>query len=182
MKSRMIFIAVILCSAFLMACIRYSVSPPDKTVNLNDTFSVDIKLNNCLGPVEILGVTMPWEYCADTSDVYGVGFDLNYDDTIIEFQSVDISSSVLSGATVATGFRNSATENGNLVVGISKQGQVAGEEGKGIIATIEFQAIGAGDTDITFADPHLLNDQAESYVGWPFYWARLRKGSVEVSP
>jgi len=180
MKTRMILFAVLALSAFLTGCISYSVSPSDKSVNVNDDFSVDIELDNCLGPVEILGFTLG--NCVDTGDVYGVAFDMNYDHTVLQLQGVDTSSSVLSDVSVTTGFRNSASENGKLVVGISKQGQVAGEEGRGIIATINFRAIAEGDTYLTFNDPHLLNSQGEFYIGWPLYMARLMEGFVSVAP
>lgn len=163
---------------FLSACIQYQLEPGEISVAQNNSFEVEVHLDNCI-EVPFFEVKI---YCKDVSDIYGVGFDLNYDSNVIRFQGISLTGSVLSGATAVTGFRNSGTDNGKLVVGISKQGQVSGEPGAGKIATITFQAVSEGTTELNFADPHLVDSTGKFLVGWPWYWASLGKASVSVSP
>jgi hypothetical protein len=164
---------------FLVGCVTYILSPSATQVQTNNTFTVDISLDHCLGPIFFL----PNKYiCTDTSDVYGVGFDLNYDPTVLRFQGIDVSQSVLQNVTAVTSFRNSKTENGKLVVAITKSGQVPGEQGQGKIATITFQAINSGSTSITFKDPYLLDSTGKVLVGWPFFGAGFHEASVSVTP
>lgn len=159
----------------LAGCIQYSVAPSETTVHPSDSFTVDIQIGHCL---QVLGKT----HCLDVGNYYGAGFDLNYDPEIIRFQNISVAGSVWSGTTAVTGFRNSSTDNGKLVVGISKQAQVAGQLTDGTIAIVTFQAIGAGSTRLDFADPHLVDNQGNILVGWPSYQAILQGSTVSVVP
>jgi hypothetical protein len=180
MKKLSLISMLVLFSVFFSGCISYWIFPEDREVSANEEFTVDVVLDRCLGPFEVWGEEV--SYCSDTSDVYGVAFDLNYDPALLEVMEVDVSKSVLSGATVRTGFRNSDVENGKLVVGISKQGQVSGETGEGLVATITFRAKAAGTTDLVFDDPHLIDSKGRFYVGWPTFQAGLHSGMVTVLP
>ena len=163
----------------LASCVYYEVVPAQDSLAVGETVRVDIYLHHCWH-FELFGKEV--YKCKDTSDVYGVGFDLNYDSSILQYQDIDLSNSVLSGATAVVGFRNSSSDNGKLVVGVSKQGQVSGEPGEGIIATIILQANSSGTVELTLDDPYLLDNQGNFYVGWPFYWAGLRGSSITVNP
>lgn len=162
----------------LQACTpQYIIQPTNTTVAKDATFTVDIGLDHC---VDMNVGSRHHFFCGDTSDVYGVAFDLDYDPAVIQFQSISVAGSVLSGTAAVTGFRNSGVENGKLVVGISKSGQVAGESGQGKVATITFKATAIGSTPITFKDPHLVNSAGKFLVGWPWYAATLQKANVTV--
>jgi hypothetical protein len=174
-KGLRLFLGV-LSFALFAGCIQYVVDPNSVTANADDTFVVDVVIDHCWGPLYD-----HW-YCTATDDVYGAGFDLNYDPAVLEYQSIDLTDCVISGATVLTGFRNSGTDNGKLVVGISKSGQVAGEPASGIMASITFKAKAAGTTELSFADPHLVDSTGKFYVGWPIYFASLHKATVTVNP
>ncbi len=100
----------------------------------------------------------------------------------LELVEVDVSSSVLSGATSHIGFRNSDAENGKLMVGVSKQGQTSSQQGDGVLAVVTFRAKQTGTTDLVLKAPHLVDSQGEFYVGWPTYQAGLHHGFVSVSP
>ena len=169
----MVFIALQGCAP------QYTISPADTTAAKDATFNIDIGLDHC---VDIKIGRRHRFFCGDTSDVYGVAFDLNYDPAVVQFQSISVAGSVLSGTAAVTGFRNSAVDNGKLVVGISKSGQVAGESGQGKVATITFKALAAGSTQLTFKDPHLVNSSGKFLVGWPWYAATLQKANVTVTP
>ena len=164
----------------LQACTpQYTISPADTTVAKDASFDVDIGLDHC---VDINIGDQHHFFCGDTSNVYGVAFDLNYDPAVLQFQQISLTWSVLSGTAAVTGFRNSAVDNGKLVVGISKSGQVAGESAQGKVATITFKALAAGSSQITFKDPHLVDSTGKFLVGWPFYGATLQKANVTVTP
>jgi len=162
----------------LAGCVQYIASPSPINAHPNDTFTVSIALDHCIGPIPLVHSYI----CMDTSDVYGVGFDLQYDPAVIQFQSVDVSGSVLHSVAAKTGFRNSATDNGKLVVGVSKLGPVPGEEGQGLIATVTFKAVAPGATQINFADPHMVDSTGKFLIGWPWYAATLVPASVTVTP
>lgn len=180
MKKLISITAVMLISLLISGCLSYRVSPPSRQVNVDDVFTVDIVLDRCLGPFQIGGQEV--KYCSDADDIYGMAFDLNYDPALLELVEVDVSSGALSGATVRTGFRNSASENGNLVIGISKQGQVPGEKAGGLIASVTFRAKASGTSDLVFDDPHIIDSLGRFYVGWPTYQAGLHSGTVFVDP
>jgi len=170
------FLAGCLFLALFAGCIKYEFDPAEISADKDDSFTVDIIVDHCWGSI------YEYRFCTATDDVYGVGFDLNYDPAVLEFQSISLSECVLSGATAVTGFRNSGADNGKLVVGISKSGQVGGEPGSGIMASITFKAKAAGQTELSFADPHLVDSAGQFYVGWPFYLATLNQASVTVNP
>lgn len=177
MKKHIIVLSLIIATILSSGCVVYMISPGEITAANNSTFTVDIALDHCVA------IPFTKKYmCTDTNDVYGVAFDLNYDQNIIRFQSIDVSGGALSNVATKTGFRNSQTDNGKLVVGISKQGQVPGEQGQGRIATITFQAVSVGNTTLTFVDPHLIDSTGKFLVGWPFYAASLKKASVTIEP
>lgn len=178
MKNLSQAIFIILGLGFLTSCIQYNISPPSRTVQTNQTFTMDISIDSCLR----IPVFKRRAFCADTSDVYGVGFDLNYNSSIITYQGISLTGCVLSNVTSLTGFRNSSNDNGKLVVGVSKQGQVSGQSGQGKIATITFKALAQGNTTITVADPHLISSQGKSLLGRPFSWVRLGQASISVVP
>ena len=178
MKNNKKLVAAFLSLFLLAGCVEYSITPVEINVQPNDTFTVDIILHHCIAPLPFTNKYI----CTDTNDIYGVAFDLNYDSNHIRFQSIDVSSSVLSDVTAVTGFRNSQTDNGKLVVGVTKSGQAPGEQGEGKIATITFQAVSAGSTTLRFVDPHLVDSTGKFLVGWPFYGAKLSEASVSIAP
>ena len=161
------------------ACIKYTLAPESSAVAKDGTVQVQVGLDHCL-PFQFGG--KPHSLCAGTDKVYGMGFDLDYDPAILEFQSLDLAGGALHNSTAVTAFRNSAVDNGQLVVGISKLGQVPGEPVQGMVATITFKAKEAGVTKLTFRDPQLLDSAGKYYVGWPYYSATLQKAQVTVSP
>jgi|GEM_PF-1744053 len=175
MNKGKLFLGIILTCFLIMGCIEYELSPTEISVNNGNSFTVDVVIDRCI-TIPVVGA----QFCTSTDDVYGVGFDLNYDSSKIRFQSITLTGGILEGDSVITAFRNSSTENGKLVVGISKNGQVSGEDVYGKIATISFQAVGAGSTEITFSDPHMLDSAGDPYVGL-FKWAILKTGLVTVN-
>ncbi len=174
---RLRVLAAVVFLAGLSGCVEYSFSPVAVTAAHNGTFVVDVMLSHC--------VTIPYtdiRYCSDTSDVYGVAFDVNYNPAVVRFSSISVTGSVLSSVTATTGFRNSATDNGNLVVAVTKQGQVPGQQGEGKIASITFTAYDPGSCTLSFKDPHLVDSTGKFLVGWPAYGASLNTASVTVTP
>ncbi len=171
-------VMVLTTSLLMIGCFSYNLDPDTKSVANTQTFTVDVNFSHCL-VVPLLERTI----CKDGVNFYGTGFDLNYDPAKIHFQSISVSGSVWSGTSAVTAFRNSVTDNGKLVVGISKQGQVAGETADGKIATVTFQAVGAGSTDITFGDLQLVDGSGNFLLGWRnFAFVNANKSAVTVTP
>jgi hypothetical protein len=157
----------------LAGCIEYQITPASNSAIAGNTFTVDIGLNHCLQVLD-------WKWCTNTSDIYGMGFELDYDPAVIRYSSISTTGGVLTGVSTTTGFRNSVSDNGKLVVAVTKSGQVAGQEGQGLIAHVTFTAFAAGNTTISFKDPQLLDSTGKVLVGWPLYAATLNTSSVTV--
>ena len=165
-------------SLLLFGCFSYNLNPDTKSVANTETFTVDVDFTHCF-VIPLLGRTV----CKDGVNFYGTGFDLNYDPAVIQFQSISVSGSAWSGTSAVTAFRNSGTDNGKLVVGISKQGQVAGDTAAGKIATVTFQAVGAGSTEISFGDQQLVDGSGNFLLGWRnFAFVNSNKSAVTVTP
>ena len=136
------------------ACYYLEAVPESDTVQVGDTVGVKIQLTNQKIPIFGRLVSRP------ARDVYGLGFELNYDPSVLNFvEAQDLGG--IANADIMTAFRNSASENGQLVVGISKSGQEPGDNSPFELVRIVFQAVGAGTADITIRDDNLINSQGE---------------------
>jgi hypothetical protein len=94
----------------------------------------------------------------NVQDLYGVGFDLTYPNTLLRFE----------GAT--PGFLNDGqqvsfnlveTSPGTLVVGYARLGAVSGASGSGVILTLRFTATAAGTGRIAFAQNTAFNSRGD---------------------
>lgn len=80
--------------------------------------------------------------------LYGVFFDLRYPDALLDFEGSSEGSflNVDGAATVL----EIAEQPGNLVVGLSRLGDVAGRSGSGVLLTLRFRAVSGGNGSLTF--------------------------------
>lgn len=98
-------------------------------------------------------------------DLYGVGFDLTYPNTLLHFEGAT-PGFLNDGQQVS--FNMVETASGTLVVGYSRLGAVAGASGSGVLLTLRFTATAAGTGRFAFAQNVAFNSRGESLaLTWP---------------
>lgn len=107
---------------------------------------------------------------ASLTDLYGVAFDLTYPNQLLQFVSLQ-QGPFLQGATA-----QNAVLPDRLVVGLSRLGALPGENGSGVLMTITFRAIGAGQGSFTFSKNLAANSQGQAIPG--LTWSA---GTVQVT-
>lgn len=129
-----------------MAAPILSISPSATTVNVGDTFSVDINIS-------------------DVTDLYGWGFDLNFDDARLDPDGQVTEGTFLSGGGATSffpGFYPGITLTSGSIEFVLDFliGAVPGVSGSGTLATMSFLAQAPG-TPAFFLTNWLLQDSAD---------------------
>jgi hypothetical protein len=93
------------------------------------------------------------------TDLYGVAFDLAYPANLVQYVRAT------QGPLLAGGTLQVATGTGALVVGLSNLGPVPGASGSGVLMTLEFRAIGAGQGSFSFSRNVAVNSAGQSING-----------------
>lgn len=96
---------------------------------------------------------------SSVTDLYGVAFDLIYPNQLLQFVSLQ-QGPFLQGATA-----QNAVLPDRLVIGLSRLGAVPGENGSGVLMTITFRAVGAGQGSFTFSKNLAANSQGQAIPG-----------------
>ena len=104
------------------------------------------------------------------SDLYGVAFDLSYPSNLLQYVRTS------QGPFLAGGSLQIAPSAGNLVIGLSNLGPVPGANGSGVLMTLEFRAIGAGQGSLGFSRNVAANSAGQSISG--LSWG---SGTVQVT-
>jgi hypothetical protein len=104
------------------------------------------------------------------SDLYGAAFDLRFPSGVLQFVRATAGETLGGGAVQAA-----LSGPGNLVVGASRLGEVPGIEGSGVLLTLEFTAIAAGEGAFSFARNSAYDPDGRPITG--ITWAA---GSVRV--
>lgn len=104
------------------------------------------------------------------TDLYGVAFDLRYPNTVLQFVRSTPGPLMEAGSVQAV-----VAGEGNLVVGATRLGEVPGVTGSGVLMTLEFTALVAGDGTFSFARNSALDPDARTLPG--VTWAA---GTVRV--
>jgi len=104
------------------------------------------------------------------TDLYGVAFNLRYPNTVLRYVRAT-QGTFLTGASlqIAEG------AGGALIIGLSKLGTAAGSSGSGVLLTLEFQSVAAGDGSFSFANNTAINSTAQtlSSLSWSAGTARV---------
>jgi hypothetical protein len=100
---------------------------------------------------------------SSVTDLYGVAFDLRYPST----------GTFLGNATLQS---VPGTGSGLVLVGLSKLGAVSGASGSGVLMTLEFRAIAAGEGSFSFEQNSAISSAGQPITG--FGWAA---GTVRVT-
>ena len=88
---------------------------------------------------------------SDFADLYGLGFDLLYPTDLLDYQG---GSEVEGGHLSADGTRTEIfarqVDDGRVIVGLSRVGDVAGVEGSGLLLTLDFIAVANGTGSFSY--------------------------------
>jgi hypothetical protein len=106
------------------------------------------------------------------NDLYGVAFDLRYPSNIL--QLVQVSSGPFLGSATLQSVPGSGS--GLIIVGLSKLGAVSGASGSGVLMTLEFRAIAAGQGSFSFEQNSAVSPSGQTISG--FGWSA---GTVQVT-
>ncbi len=94
------------------------------------------------------------------TDLYGVAFDLTYPSGQLAYAGA-VAGPALQQATVQA----SVSTPGTLVVGVSSLGQVPGLTGSGVLATLRFDAVAAGEGRFAFARNQAFRSNGQPVAG-----------------
>jgi hypothetical protein len=106
----------------------------------------------------------------NVTDLYGVAFDLRFPASVLQYARFTPGPMLEGGSIQAA-----ASGSGTVVVGASRLGEVPGANGSGLLLTLEFNAIAAGEGAITFARNSAFDSDGRPISG--FLWAA---GTVRV--
>ena len=142
-----------------------STNPATTTVNVGDTFTVDI-------------------YIEGVVDLFSYNFDLTFDSSILDFQSIVEGEFPKSGISPGddTVFFSLEEENPGTVSFITNA--IVGSEGvsgSGTLAIATFFALMAGTTSIDFPDEFPHDFTFSDSEGNPIAFSAINSGSVQVN-
>ncbi|MFH1586551.1 MAG: MopE-related protein [Candidatus Diapherotrites archaeon] len=113
----------------------FSISPQTQTIEVGNSFNVNIRVDN-------------------VPNIYGYQFDLLYNDSRLNFQSITFSDTVLGSRTAGEQYCNSSSQ---WVMGTGSIGKISctrnipnGVTGNGVLATIRFYADTPGTSALSF--------------------------------
>jgi hypothetical protein len=109
---------------------------------------------------------------SSVTDLYGVAYDLRYPSNILQLVQAS-SGTFLGNATLQS---VPGTGSGLVLVGLSKLGAVSGASGSGVLMTLEFRAIAAGEGSFSFEQNSAISSAGQPITG--FGWAA---GTVRVT-
>ena len=104
------------------------------------------------------------------TDLYGVAFDLTYPSAALQFSRAVIGPLLAGGSVQAV-----ASTPGTLVVGGTHLGNVAGATGSGVVMTLEFTAVAAGQGSFAYSRNSAFDSAGRAMTG--VTWVA---GSVQV--
>ncbi len=108
---------------------------------------------------------------AQVVDLYGVAFDLAYPNAQLQFTRVTPGPLLSGGAAQAV-----PSTPGTLVVGGTHLGNVAGATGSGVVMTLEFSAVAAGQGSFAFSRNSAFDSDGDTMNGVAWH-----AGSVTVT-
>lgn len=139
MRISSLFLALIFAAAGSLLGETISVQPSTLNVGEGQTFSLDVAI-------------------ANVTDLYAFQFDLGFDPTILEAESVTEGSFLSSGG--STIFFPGTIDNVGGTIAFNADtlvGAIAGVSGSGTLASVEFYALGTGTSVISLANVELLD-------------------------
>ncbi|MFN7973542.1 MAG: cohesin domain-containing protein [Acidobacteriota bacterium] len=101
------------------------------------------------------------------TDLYGAAYTITYSPAVLNFVGADDAGTFLATGGVTVLF-NAALENGQegrLVVGISRAGQVSGVSGSGTLHNITFRGVAVGSTSLNFTSASAIDSNGTTIPG-----------------
>ena len=117
----------------------------------------------------------------DVTNLFAVGFDLHYPTQLLAYSKVTEGPFMSHGGQVKTSLLLSERQKGDLVIGLSRLGNVTGRNGSGVLMTLRFAASGAGTDSLTFTN-EAAYDGTIRQTGQPIQGFGWFAGSVTVRP
>lgn len=115
----------------------------------------------------------------DVTDLFAVGFDLNYPGSILSYAKVTQGSFLSNSGNVKTSLQIAERQKGTLVIGLTRLGGGSGRSGSGVLMTITFAAAGSGSGTFTYDNQAAyssdIRQTGEAIAGFQFL-----AGSVTV--
>ena len=147
-----------LAAAPVLAAPIISIQPATQTVSVNDTFSVDVTIT-------------------DVTDLYGFQFDLSFSPAVLAALDITEGAFLPSGGGTTFFIPGSIDNNAGTIsfTADSLIGAISGVTGNGILASVSFQALGAGTSAIELSNI-VLQDSVPNDIT-PF---TTTHGTVEV--
>ncbi len=110
-------------------------------------------------------------------NLYGMSFDLRYPETVLRYDGVTQGSALSAGGAFTTSLQAVENPAGNLVVGLTRLGAVAGMSGSGTLLTLQFTARAAGSGSFTFVAPSAVAPDGTPLAGvtWVAGTAQVRQ-------
>ncbi|NOT86403.1 MAG: hypothetical protein HOP02_16840 [Methylococcaceae bacterium] len=123
-----------------------SITPSTSTVNVGQSFSLNVNVS-------------------EISDLYAFQFDLGYDPSVISATSISEGGFLSTGG--STLFIGGTIDNANGTISNTSDllnGAIPGVTGSGILATIDFTALTAGSSGVSFFNPILLDSNGADII------------------
>jgi len=114
------------------------------------------------------GTVLEVEVRSDSvNDLYGVAFDLTFPSSVLRYDGYSEGSQLSSGGT-QTSLQVAQAGSGQLVIGHSRLGDVAGSSGSGVLLTLRFTAISSGSGSLSFAANQAFDSAGDALgdVSW----------------
>jgi hypothetical protein len=100
-------------------------------------------------------------------DLYGVAFHLSYPTAVLRFSGAAEGTLLNAGGTVPTSFQFVDSPAGNLVVGLTRLGRVAGTAAAGTLLTLQFTGVATGSGNLAFSANRAIDSTGNTIlVAW----------------
>jgi hypothetical protein len=88
---------------------------------------------------------------SQVTGLYGVAFDLTYPSAVLDYTAFRPGDFLAAGG-AAVSIQVFESAPGNLVVGVTRVGDVAGADGSGVLLELELQAVASGSGSLAFRE------------------------------
>jgi hypothetical protein len=109
-------------------------------------------------------------------DLYGVAFHLTYPAAVMHFVGATEGTVLNAAGALPTSFQAIDSPPGNLVIGLTRLGQVAGTAAAGTLMTLQFNGVATGSGSLAFT-----NNQAGNSTGGLIPGLTWAGGTVQVT-
>jgi hypothetical protein len=139
--------------------------PPSSTIVFTAAGGGSLQLASGAGTQ---GTTLVLELrSTGVQDLYGVAFHLSYPTTVLRFSGASEGTLLNAGGTVPTSFQIVDSPAGNLVIGLTRLGRVAGTAAAGTLLTLQFSGVATGSGTLAFTANRASDSQGNPIsVAW----------------